>query len=142
MSSPHNNLGFLIADVSRLMRRLFQQRLQNSSLTLAQARALFYVSRFEGVRQVDLADALEIQPMTMARLLDQLADNRLIERVPDPRDRRAYQIRLTEAAAPHLAQIQQVAEQIRDEMLADLNDEQARHFIQTLDGIRNKLLRC
>src|SRR4051812_9261819 len=100
MELRHDTLGFLLADVSRLMRRAFQQRLEGSSLTLAQARALIYVSRHEGVRQIDLADLLEIQPITLARLIDQLAAAGLVERRPDPTDRRAYQVFLTSAAAP------------------------------------------
>ena len=104
MTTHQDNLGFLLADVSRLMRRAFQQRLEGSSLTLAQARALIYVSRNEGVRQVDLADLLEVQPITLARLIDQLAGDGLVERRSDPADRRAYHIFLTPAAAPLGAQ--------------------------------------
>ena len=74
MKLRQDSLGFLLADVSRLMRRAFQQRLEGSSLTLAQARALVYVGRHEDVRQVDLADMLEVQPITLARLIDQLAN--------------------------------------------------------------------
>ena len=76
-----DSLGFLLADVFRLLRQNFQRRLEGSSLTLAQARALVYLSRHEGVRQVDLAEMLEVQPITLARLIDQLADAGLVERL-------------------------------------------------------------
>ena len=60
MELRQDSIGFLMADVSRLMRQSFQKRMEGSSLTMAQARALFYVSRHEGVRQVDLAELLEV----------------------------------------------------------------------------------
>ena len=62
------NLGFLVADIARLMRRTYRQRQQRSELTVAQARTLVHVARREGVRQVDLAETLEVQPITLARL--------------------------------------------------------------------------
>lgn len=140
MSDEHDNLAFLIADTNRLIRQFFQQRLRCSPITLAQARALFYVSRFEGVKQVELADALEIQPMTMARLLDQLCDLQLVERVQDPNDRRAYQIFLTPAAQPHLAEIERVSALMREQMLSTLGSEQVSSFMRTLIRLRTGLL--
>jgi DNA-binding MarR family transcriptional regulator len=108
MELRQDSLGFLLADVFRLMRRAFQQRLEDGALTPAQGRALVYISRHEGIRQVDLAKLLEVQPITLARLVDQLAESGVVERRPDPADRRAYQVFLTPAAASHLATIEQV----------------------------------
>lgn len=139
MKAQQDSLGFLLADVSRLMRQAFKQRLEGSSLTLAQARALVYVSRHEGVRQVDLADLLEVQPITLARLLDQLANTGLVERRPDPHDRRAYQVFLTPAAAPHLAAIKQVATAIRMDALRDLDQQQAAMVFLALRKMRDNL---
>jgi len=84
MNKQPDSLGFLIGDVQRLMRRQFQQQLEGSCLTLAQARALVHIARSEGIRQVELADGLDIQPITLARQLDQLAENGLVERRSDP----------------------------------------------------------
>src|SRR5512135_562162 len=124
MTTKQDSLGFLIADVSRLMRHAFRQRLEGSSLTLAQARALVYVSRNEGIRQVELADILEIQPISLARLIDQLAEAKLVERRPDPADRRAYQLFLKPAAAAQLAAIEKVAAAIRADALAGIDRQQ------------------
>ena len=66
MTPKQDSLGFLVADLARLMRRAFEQRLQGGTLTLAQARTLISVARQEGVRQIDLADAMELQPITLA----------------------------------------------------------------------------
>lgn len=139
MELRHDSLDFLLADVSHLMRRAFEQRLEGSSLTLAQARALDYVSRNEGVHQVDLADMLEIRPITLARLVDQLADAALVERRSDPNDRRAYQLFLTPAAAPHLTAIEQVAAAIRIDALRDLNERQSTIVFFALRKMRENL---
>lgn len=139
MIMQQHSLGFLLADVSRLMRRAFEQRLEGSSLTLAQARALIYVSRNEGIRQVELADMLEIQPISLARLIDQLAEARLVERRADPADRRAYQLFLKPAAAAHLAAIEQVAAAIRADALAGIDKQQAKILLLTLDTMRTNL---
>ena len=134
-----DTLGFLLADVSRLMRRAFQQRLQGSDLTLAQARTLVRISRHQGIRQVELAELLEIQPITLARLIDQLAAAGLVERRSDPHDRRAYQLFLTAAAAPQLDAIQRVGEAIRIDALQGFSDDEAAQVMVTLRRVRDNL---
>lgn len=138
---PGESLGFLIADVSRLMRRAFAGRLQGSSLTLAQARALVYLSRHQGIRQVELAGLLELQPMTLARLIDQLERAGLVERRADPVDRRAYRLHLMPAAAPRLAAIRRVVRRIQAESLRNLGREQADAALRALRAMRDNLSR-
>lgn len=139
MDPRQEGIGFLLADVSRLMRRAFVKRMTESTLTLAQARALLHVSRREGIRQVELAEILDVQPITLARLIDQLAENALVERRPDPTDRRAYQLFLTPAAAPHLAAIDQVTAEIRADAMHDISKQQADLLLQTLKKMRDNL---
>lgn len=139
MKLQKDSLGFLLADVSRLMRRAFERRLEGSSVTLAQARALVYVSRHEGVRQVDLADLLEVQPITLARLIDQLAGAGLVKRRADPTDRRAYQVFLTPGAASHLAAIEQVAAATRKDALRHLTAPHAAIVLAALRTMRDNL---
>ena len=133
------NLGFLVADISRLMRRAYRQRQQRSALTVAQARTLVHVARREGVRQVDLAETLEVQPITLARLIDQLARAGLVERRPDPTDRRAYRVHLTRAAVPHLSAIEEVAASIRADALRGLDAREATLVINALQKIHANL---
>jgi DNA-binding MarR family transcriptional regulator len=83
------NLCFLVVEVSRLMRREFYDRLEGSDLSQSQARALKHIAHNEGLKQRDLAELLEVQPITLARLVDQLEEMKLVERRPDPEDRRA-----------------------------------------------------
>ncbi len=133
MPDSSEGIGFLVADIARLMRRAFQARLGGSTVTYAQARTLVYLARNEGIRQVDLAELLEVQPITLARLVDQLADAGLVERRADPADRRAYRLHLTAAAEPTLVEIRAIAQSVRDAALADLDLGEAA---RTVDGLR------
>lgn len=139
LEPARDSLGFLVADLSRLLRRAFAQRLKGSALTLAQARALVHVSRNEGIRQVELAALLEVQPITLARLIDQLDEGGLVERRTDPADGRAYQLFLKPAAAPHLAAIGQVAKAIRARATRDMHEREAAAVIQGLRKMRDNL---
>lgn len=139
MPDRSDTLGFLVADVARLMRRAFQARLDDSLLSFAQARALVYLARAEGQRQVDLAEQLEIQPITLARLLDQLAEAGLVERRPDPADRRAYRLYLTPAAGPRLAQIRRIGAAVRAEALGGLSAHEASQAVDALRRVRDRL---
>ena len=139
MNSRQDNLGFMLADVARLMRRDFKLRLKDSCLTHAEARVLVHTSRHEGIRQVELAEMLEVQPITLARLLDQLEEVGLIERRPDPKDRRAHHVYLTAAATPHLASIQRVAKTIYKSAMRDLTEKQAAAALAALRKMRDNL---
>jgi DNA-binding MarR family transcriptional regulator len=139
LKTQQESLGFLLADASRMMRRTLQQELEGSSLTLAEARALVYVSRNEGVRQVELADLLEVQPITLARLIDTLEQGGLVERRADPADRRAYLIFLTPAAAPRLAAIETAAARVRAVALRGLGRQQAADLMAALRKMRENL---
>lgn len=139
MKQPQDSLGYLVSDVSRLMRRAFQKQIEGSSLTLAQARALVYVSRNEGIRQVDLADLLEVQPMTLARLVDQLSEGGLVERRADPADRRAHRLHPTRAATPHLAAIEQAVIAVRKDAVRDLGKDDLATVLAALQTIRDNL---
>jgi len=92
---PELYFGFLIGDVSRMLRERFNQLACTLGLTQAQARALIHLSLNEGISQVELARLLEIQPITLGRQLDRLAKANLIERRTDPHDRRAWRLYLT-----------------------------------------------
>lgn len=140
MTQSMESLGFLLADLSRLMRREFERRLDGSSLTLAQARALIHVARNEGIRQFELAGLLEIQPITLARLIDQLEHEHLVERRSDASDRRAYRLYLTDHAGPHLAAVKQVALDIYPDVLRGIDKQHAKQVLATLHAMRDNLI--
>lgn len=140
MGIQKDSLGFLLADVGRLMRQAFQKNIEGENcLTLAQARALVYLSRQEGIRQVELADMLEVQPITLARLIDQLVQHGLVERRPDPADRRAYRLFMTAQAEPHIAAIKQVAAANYRVALKGIDKTQADTLMQVLTKMRDNL---
>jgi len=117
-----NNIGFLLTDIIRLMRREYLK--SDLCMTPMQARALVYVSNCEGIRQVQLAEMMDIQPITLARLIDQLAEDELVERRPDPKDRRAYGLYLLEKSAPLLEKIDIEVKRVREKALQGLTEEQ------------------
>ncbi|MEL0168038.1 MAG: MarR family transcriptional regulator [Pseudomonadaceae bacterium] len=133
-------LGFLVADVYRLLRRTFQAERGDHALTQAQSRVLVYIARSEGIRQVELADVLEIKPITLTRLLDQLEQLGLIERRKSPTDRRAFQLYLRPAAEPYMALFEQLSDSITSRVLDGLSDEEVRVLMKALTHIREQLL--
>ncbi len=141
MPKAEDGVGFLIADASRLLRRRFAGQLKANAvkLTLAQARALVHISRREGLRQVELAALLEVQPITLARIVDQLDDAGLVERRADPTDRRAYQLYLRPAARPQLALISRATEKVRLRALRGLRGAEAAALVAALRKVRGNL---
>ena len=132
-----NNIGFLLTDIKRLMRREYLK--SKLPMTPMQARALVYVSRCEGIRQVTLADMLDIQPITLARLIDQLVMDNLVERRPDPKDRRAYGLYLTPEAGPCLKEIYTEVERVRKKALKGLTEEQIEAAMAALTLMHTNL---
>lgn len=133
------SLGFLLSDNLRLTRRIAARYFEQHNLTLAQTRALLGVFRWQGIRQVDLADFMEIQPISLARLLDQLAGNGWVERRPDPKDRRAFQLYLTPAAAPIVKLIQEASCEFQSFALAGFTPEQQAALFLGLNKLRENL---
>ncbi len=139
MNADLSSLGFLIADVAKLMRRSFEKHLQDKSLTLSQARALVYVAKHQGCRQVDLAEMLEIKPITLARLIDQLEQADLVERRRDPSDRRAHLLFLRPKADAELSTIAHVGQQTHKDALRNLSQDEAQALVSALQRVRNNL---
>jgi DNA-binding MarR family transcriptional regulator len=105
VDTAYPTFGFLLHDVSRLMRRRFEQLSRHLGLTRAQWQSMMYLSKQEGCHQRALAEALEWEPITLARVIDRLEDAGFVERRPDEKDRRAWRLYLTPAAAPVLQEM-------------------------------------
>jgi len=131
-----------VGDVARLLRRNFNRRAQALGLSQAQWRALAYLSRQQGVSQASLADRLEIQPITLVRLLDRLQAAGLVTRRPDPHDRRAFRLYLTDRAQPLLARMWSIATQSREKALAGMPIQRQRMLIKSLQHLRQNLLQA
>lgn len=110
-----DSVSFLIADLARLLRAEFERRIAAEQLgvTPAEARVLAHLERAGLLRQTQLADRLLIAPMSLTGFLDRLEAAGLVERRPDPHDRRAKQVRLAASAAPLLADIGRIAAEVR-----------------------------
>ena len=140
MRDPDQSVGFLVNDVARLLRRNFNRRAQELGLSQAQWQALAYLSRQEGVNQVTLAESLDIQPMTLARLIDRLQEAGLVARRPDPGDRRAFRLYLTEDAQPLLERMWDLAAETREETMAGLADDRKQVLIDALRHMKRNLV--
>jgi DNA-binding MarR family transcriptional regulator len=138
-ASFDRNLGFLLHDAARLLRKRFDQRARSLGLTRAQWSVLAHLSRQEGINQATLADILEIEPITLVRLLDRLEAAGWLERRPDPRDRRARLLFLTEAAHPMLDRMRALGAETREEAVAGLSEEDRERLIDTLVVIKKNL---
>jgi MarR family transcriptional regulator for hemolysin len=110
--SKGREILFLLSDVGRLLRTLADQRARLMGMTRAQWAVLLRLERLEGLNQSDLAEDLDIQPITLTRLVDRLCDSGLIERRPDPKDRRAKLLFLTPAARPLLDRVAEHLEEL------------------------------
>jgi DNA-binding MarR family transcriptional regulator len=133
------SFGFLIQDVARLLRRNFNRRVQELGLTQAQWQVLSCLSRNEGIRQSQLAELLELQPISVARLIDRMEAGGLLKRYPDPSDRRAFNLRLTGKAAPVLKKMQEYGLQVREQALEGLPETERQKMLQNLLIMRRNL---
>jgi DNA-binding MarR family transcriptional regulator len=139
MDGMSDSLGFLISDVSRLMRRRFDERARLIGVTRAQWRTLVTLSRHEGINQGGLADLLEVEPITLCRMVDRLEEAALVERRRDPADRRAWQIFLTPKALPLLDQLRGLADGMIETALDGLSPARREELIDTLNVIRTNI---
>jgi DNA-binding MarR family transcriptional regulator len=131
--------GFLLHDTARLMRRDFERRSRSSGLTRAQWAVLAYLARSEGTSQAALAETLEIEPITLVRLLDRLEGAGWVERRADPADRRVRRLYLTETARPLMDQFQELATATREAALLGLSEDERRQLTDLLMKVRTNL---
>src|ERR1700712_1858558 len=103
--SPEREIGFALSDAARMLRTLADQRARDLCMTRAQWAVLVKLQRFQGAKQTELADQLDIAPITLARLIDKLTASGLVERRDDATDRRANRLYLTDKAIPTLERL-------------------------------------
>ena len=133
------SFGFLVHDVAPLYGRRFDRNGRRLELTRAQCRTLGYLARNEGINQAGLADLLEIRPMTLVRQIDRMQEAGWIERRPDPADRRARRLFLTDKSRPILGRIWDVASETQDQVLAALSPDESEQLIELLRRVHGSL---
>jgi MarR family transcriptional regulator, transcriptional regulator for hemolysin len=132
-------LAFLLHDVARLLKKRLEQNSRGSGLTRSQWQVLAYLAENEGINQRGLAELLEIEPITLGRILDKLETLGLIERQPHPTDRRRWLLHLLEAARPKLEQVRELGDVTCSEAFAGVSEDDSLHLLKTLQALKENL---
>ena len=136
-----DSFGFLITDVSRMIRAEMDRRVAQAGLgiTAGEARTLAHAARAGTVRQNVLAERMGIEAMTLSSYVDRLEGSGLVTRTTDPSDRRAKQVELTAAAEPVLSTIRAIAADIRAEASRSLPCDDWEKVLEMLKAARANL---
>jgi len=137
--SLNREFAFTINDVARMLRTYADHKASQFGVTRAQWAVLARLDRFEGLKQAELAEMLDLQPITLTRLLDRLCDSGLIERRADPNDRRAKRLFLTDAARPLLEQLGALGEEVMTATLAGVPREAVEQIVAQLAIVKENL---
>lgn len=136
---PPDNIGYLIGDVSRRIRTVYDRRVEPLGLTRAQWRAMVRLSHVEGCTQTELAAELDIEKPTAGKLLERLEAKGWVERRPDETDARSKRLFLTAAARPVLQEMHALAEEVIDGIFAGIDSADAARLHETLSRIKDNL---
>jgi MarR family transcriptional regulator, transcriptional regulator for hemolysin len=140
MELPERNIGFLIHDVARLMRKRFEQNARGLGLTRSQWQVVAFLSRNEGIQQGTLAELLDVEPITLTRILDRLEEADLVERRSHPTDRRIRLLHLKPKAHPLLEQIFAIGATTRAEAFEGVVQEDRDRLFNILSALKTNLL--
>lgn len=133
------NIFSKIADCSRLARRAFDARAREIGVTRPQWQVLAVLRRHEGVNQGGLAELLDVEAISVCRMVDRLQEADLVERRPDPADRRSWRLFLTAKAQELLVKLRPLGDELEAQALAGLSDSQRAQIGPILDAIRQNL---
>lgn len=136
-----DNIGTMIAQVARLMRRNFDERARSIGVTRPQWQVLSLLSRHEGINQGGLAEMLEVEPITLGRMIDRLQEAAMVERRADPADRRAWRLFLTPKGNGLIDQMKPLAVETFETALDGVDPAQRDQLMTVLDRMRGNLSR-
>ncbi len=128
-----------LVESSRLLRNFIDQRAKGHGTTRAQWIVLFRLREQEGLSQVDLADVLELQPISLVRLLDRLVEHGLLERRHDPKDRRANRLFLTAKGRRLVDDLDGLRDTSATEVMRDLPEDTVKTTLRALRDIKNRI---
>jgi MarR family transcriptional regulator for hemolysin len=131
--------AFLLSDVARLLKTYSNRRAEEFGMTRAQWAVLFRLERNEGMIQSELANILDIEPITLARIVDKLSEQKLVERRADPKDRRAWRLYLTGNAHPVLERLHAIGEEIMASALAGLDGTVVGELVAHMNLVKENL---
>lgn len=133
-------VGSLIHEIDRLIKKRFDRFAETTGMSRAQWQVLARVAKRQGINQAALADLVGVEPITICRMVDRLEALDLVERRPDPNDRRARLIHMTEAARPGLERMKGVAQALFDEALDGITPDEEAILSRLLGRIHANLL--
>ena len=128
-----------LVESSRLLRNHIDQRAKGRGTTRAQWIVLFRLREQEGLSQVDLAEVLELQPISLVRLLDRLVEHGLLERRQDPRDRRANRLFLTASGRQLVDDLDSLRDAIATDVLQNIRVSAIETSLNTLRDIKERI---
>ena len=137
--NPRREFAFLINDVARLLRTYADQRARQFGMTRAQWAVLARLEHNEGLKQGELAELLDLQPITLTRLVDRLSASGLIERRPDPDDRRAKRLYLTAQARPLMSRLADLGTDVMGTVLEGFDLATIERMIGDLSRAKDNL---
>jgi DNA-binding MarR family transcriptional regulator len=135
----HSKFGFLSYEISHIIRQRFNKEAENIGLTHAQWRALVHLSNNENCRQIDLAEILEIKPITLVRQIDLLEESGLVRRNKDSEDRRAYRLELMPKAHAVMQELWDIADALEAEVLKTLTQQEQEQMTELLERIKTSM---
>lgn len=128
-----------LVESSRLLRNFIDHRAKSRGTTRAQWIVLFRLRQQEGLSQVDLADVLELQPISLVRLLDRLVEHGLLERRNDPKDRRANRLFLTASGRQLVDDLDSLRDAIAIDVMGDIPADAMRTSLDALRTIKDRI---
>jgi len=135
----NRSFGFVLHETARLLTKRFDQRAKCLGLSRAQCQLLAYLVYHEGINQTGLAELLEIEPISLARLIDRMEQSGWVERRPDPNDRRAWQLFIAEKAKPVFTKMVEIGKAVRAEALDGLTTTEREQIMELLLRVRRNL---
>ena len=135
-------LPFEIGETAHALRKAFDRLASGLGVTRAQWKVLFRLTRTPGLRQVELADMLDIEPITLCRIVDRLEEAHLVLRVRDPDDRRAWRLHVTDEAQPLIEKLKAVGSDLVDQAFAGLDRKDIEITRRVLAQARDNAGRC
>ena len=133
------SFGYLLNDVTLLFRKHFDRRAVKFGLTRVQWRATKMLYHREGLRQTELAELLEMEPIAVGRVIDRLQAAGFVERRADPRDRRAWRLYVTERAQVVIGDMELIARDLRKDATVGIEYAELEHALGVLNRIKENL---
>ena len=134
-----NNIGYLLSDSGRLLRKTFDERVRSLGLTAVQARLLLSLVKFPDNNQAFYAERIEVEPITLTRIVDRMEEAGWVERVADPKDRRARLLHLTDKSREIVEPLRLIVTALVDDMVDGLTAQEQELLAQLLEKISANL---